>query len=329
MIELLIMPLLMLNNLTLDDFSTSAEWGESTDMLGSQYYYRWDDSRHTKEQYREIYYQSYWGLPEDVVFQSGVGPVQWFYLHTTGPRYELYYENQTYSNSSELRIISGYLQQPRRFDDGRSINRVTFTPVEYQQINDDIILKTTATVNWQVLSGRASPTGPKTRHYTSTKDLYHTYKNIPLMWPDTEAYNQVIPVTVTNHSSTYTTININIPDGCSQYTINAVSENNTAHYIKTNYVYHKLDDNCYYMESLETLDHTGMRPFGKNTFILPPGEYDVKMYASSPFEKVELDLNVSHIDEHREKRELNKDYFIALLTLIITGLVMKRYYGSY
>jgi len=101
------------------------------------------------------------------------------------------------------------------------------------------------------------------------------------------------------------------------------------HYIKTNYVYYKLDDNCYYVESFETLDHAGMRPFGKNTFLLQNDEYDVKMYASSPFEMVELDLNVTHIDEYKEKRELNKDYFIAMLTLIITGLMVKRYYGSY
>jgi len=327
MIELLLMPLLMLNNLTLDDFSTSAEWSESTDVLNSQYYYQWRGSQKSSKQYDEIYSQSYWGLPKEVVFQSGVGPIQWFYLHTTGPKYELYYENQSYSNTSELRIMSGYLPKPKKNINRISINGVTFSPVQINENTGEI--KTTVTVKWQKRIKRALRPGFKTRHYSSSKELSTAYRNTTLLWPELEAYNQVIPVTVTNHSLAYTTINIKIPDGISHYTITATSENNTAHYIKTNYVYYKLDDNCYYVESFETLDHAGMRPFGKNTFLLQNDEYDVKMYASSPFEMVELDLNVTHIDEYKEKRELNKDYFIAMLTLIITGLMVKRYYGSY
>lgn len=329
MIELLVLPLLMLNNLTLDDFSTSVEWGESTDILDSRYYYQWRSSQKSSEQYDEIYSQSYWGLPEDTIFQSGVGPVQWFYLHSTGPKYELYYDNQSYSNSSELKIISGYLPKPKKNINRISINSVTFSPVEYQYNEDTVTIKTTVTVEWEKRIKRALRPGFKTKYYSAKKELSTEHINNTIIWPGLEAYNQIILVTVTNHSSAYTTINIEIPDGCSHYTINAGSANNSAYYIKTNYVYYKLYENCYYVESFETLNHAGMRPFGKNTFLLQNDEYDVKMYASSPFENTELNLNVSHIDEYKEKRELNKDYFIALLTLIITGVMVNKYYGSY
>lgn len=329
MIELLVLPLLMLNNLTMDDFSTSAEWSELPDILGNHHYYRWTGSKTSSEQYGEIYSQSYWGLPKDTVFQSGIGPVQWFYLHTTGPKYELYYNNQSYSNTSKLRVISGYLPIPKQNINRISINNVIFSPVEYQYNEETVYIKTTVTVNWQKRIKRALRPGFKTKYYSSTKELSTAYRNNTLLWTGLESYNQIIPATVTNHSLAYTTINIKIPEGCSHYTITATSENNSAHYIKTNYVYHKLDENGYYMESFETLDHAGMRPFGKNTFLLQNGEYDVKIYAGSPFENTELNLNVSYIDEYKEKRELNKDYFIALLTLIITGLMVKRYYGSY
>ena len=129
MIELLVLPLLMLNNLSLDDFSTSAEWVESPDILSTRHYYQWRSSQKSSKQYDEIYSQSYWGLPEDTIFQSGVGPVQWFYLHSTGPKYELYYDNQSYSNSSELRIISGYLPKPKKNINRISINDVIFSPI--------------------------------------------------------------------------------------------------------------------------------------------------------------------------------------------------------
>ena len=329
MIELLVLPLLMLNNLTLDDFSTSAEWVESPDILSTRHYYQWRSSQKSSDQYNKIYSQSYWGLPKDTVLQSGVGPVQWFYLHTTGPKYELYYDNQSYSNSSELRVISGYLPKPKKNINRISINSVSFSPIVYQYNEEVVTIKTTVTVKWEKRIKRALLPGFKTKYYSDDKELSTTYKNTTLLWQDLEAYNQIIPATVTNHSSAYTTININIPDGCSHYTITATSENNSAHYIKTNYVYHKLYENCYYVESFETLDHAGMRPFGKNTFLLQNDEYDVKMYASSPFENTELNLNVSHIDEYKEKRELNKYYFTAMLTLIITGLMVKKYYGSY
>ena len=319
----------MLNNLTVDDFSTAPDWSESTDILNSRYYYQWRGSQKTSKQYVRIYSQSYWGLPKDTIFQPGVGPVQWFYLHATSPKHELYYENQSYSNSSELRIISGYLPKPKKNINRISINSVTFSQVDYQYTEDYVTIKSTVTVDWQKRIKRKLLPGFKTIYYNDKKELSTIYRNNTLLWPGLESYNQIIPVTVTNHSSAYTTINIKIPDGCSHYTINAVSDNNYAHYIKTNYVYHKLYENCYYVESFDTLDHAGMRPFGKNTFILPNDEYDVKVYASSPFEIVELELNVSHIDEYKEKRELNKDYFIALLTLIIVGLAVKRYYGSY
>ena len=329
MIELLVLPLLMLNNLTLDDFSTSAEWSDSIDILSTRHYYRWTGSKTSREQNREIYSQSYWGLPKDTVFQSGVGPVQWFYLHSTGPKYELYYKNQSYSNTSELRIISGYLPKPKKNINRISINSVSFSPVVYQYNEDTVTIKTTVTVKWEKRIKRALLPGFKTIYYSNKKELSTTYRNNTLQWPGQETYKQIIPVIVTNHSLAYTTINIKILDSCSHYTINAVSENNFAYYIKTNYIYYELYKNCYYVESFETLDHAGMRPFGKNTYLLQNGEYDVKMYANSPFENTELNLNVSHIDEYKEKRELNKDYFIAMLTLIITGLMVKKYYGPY
>jgi len=225
MIELLLMPLLMLNNLTLDDFSTSAEWSESTDVLNSQYYYQWRGSQKSSKQYDEIYSQSYWGLPKDTVFQSGVGPIQWFYLHTTGPKYELYYDNKSYSNSSELRIISGYLPKPKKNINRISINSVSFSPIMYQYNEDTVTIKTTVTVRWEKRIKRKSLPGFKTKYYSDKKELSTTYRNTTFLWPDLNAYNQIIPVTVTNHSSAYTTINIEIPDSCSYYTINALYQN--------------------------------------------------------------------------------------------------------
>lgn len=325
MIELLVLPLLMLGNLTADDFSAEADWSGTPGEWGVYHSYRWDYNLDLSGNIDKSYSPTAFGLPANTRLQPGVGPTQWFYVYSTGPEYSVYYDNNTYTNTTNLKLYSGYLHL--KIENVYLIS-VYFSPPVCQYYDDKVSVKTKVTVWWYTRTKRADHSGYSTTYYNVTKTITYDYKYTTHMWPDLDAYNEKIQVDVTNHSA-YTTINIKLPDDISHYKITAKSENHTAQFTKTNHIFHKLSDDYYYMEDFNIVNHSGIKPFGKNTFILPQDEYKIKVTAGSPFEIKELNLNVTYIDEVKETRELNKDYFIALLTLIIVGLAVKKYYGPY
>ncbi len=328
MIELLLLPLLMLNNLTADDFCTEANWSECPEEVGVRHYYSWHGSKDSSEQYAEIYSQKYWGLPKDTKFKSGVGPIQWFYIYSTGPVYSVYLNNQSYSNSTDIGFTYGYLPKPKKKVNGITLDEVLFSPVEYKYNNNVVTSTTTATVKWHTRTKRALSKGYNTKYYSKNKTISCEYINDTSLWPELNAYNEVIPVTVTNHSA-FTTVSIDMPDDVSYYHIKAESENHTAYFIKTNYIYYPLAENCYYIEQFEIINNSGMRPYGKNRFMLPVDEYNIIVYAGTPFETVELNLNVTYTDATHEPPEPNREYLIGLLTLFTCVLVVRHYNGPY
>ena len=324
MIEALLLPLLMLNNLTADDFTTSANWSDCIDDTAMiSHYYQWSNHDSVSDQYKEINSPSYFGLPSDTELQTGCGPVQWFYLHPIGPEYEVYFNNQSYSNTTELKYMIGYLPKPKKSINRISIDSVTYSPIEYQLNNE---ISTTVTVNWNQRIKRHGRKGYKKIPHTSTTILRSEY-NVTL-WPGIELYNQSIGAKVINHSA-YSSIEIDIPADVSYYKVLVESSNHSAHFIKTNYIYYKLSDNCYYMEQFNTMDCDGMRPFGTNRFILPNDHYNVTAYAGSPFELIKLDLNTTHEDDNKTAHIFNKDYFGKRFSVLVAFMVLRKYNGPY
>ena len=317
----------MLNNLTAADFSTEANWTDCVDdTVLISHYYQWDNFRDTSDQYKEINSPSCFGLPSDIELQNGCGPVQWFYLHPIGPEYEVYFDNQSYSNTTELNYMIGYLPKPKKNINRISIDSVTYSQIEYSVSGNHVEISTTVTVNWNQRIKRKGRKGYKKIPHTSITTLRSEY-NLTL-WPGIELYNQSINAKVVNHSA-YSSIQIDIPADVSYYKVLIESSNHSAHFIKTNYIYYELSNNCYYMEQFDIMDCEGMRPFGTNRFILPNDHYNVTAYAGSPFELVELDLDVTHEDDNKNVPTFNKDYFGKLFSVLVAFMILRKYNGPY
>lgn len=320
----------MLGNLTADDFDNEANWSGCPEELEVRHYYRWHGSKKSSDQYAEIYSQEYWGLPEDTKLQSGVGPIQWFYIYTTGPVYSIYLDNQSYTNSSKLRCVYGYLPKPHKKITGITLDDVSFTPVEYSYNNKVVTPETTITIQWHTRTKRRLFGGYKTNRYSKEKTISCEYEDEDdtLLWPELNVSNQTISAVVTTHP-TYSTLAINTPEHISDYHIRAESKNHTGYFIRSNYIYYPLAENCYYVERFDIINRSGINPFGRNIFILPADDYNISVKAGTPFEMSELNLNVTYVDAANNKPEPNKEYLTGLLTLFICALWLRHCNAPY
>jgi len=320
----------ILNNITdLSNFSTNINWSKSyvdSDMVG--HYYIWHSSRSSSEQNKEINNPCYFGLPPEVILHPGCGPVQWMYFHPVGPQYEVILDNKSYSNSTELIYLIGYLPSPKKSINRISIDSVTNSPVEYVISDDNVIVKTTITVNYHKRTKRKTQPGFKKEYFVCSVDLINQYQ--VLLWPEMDNINYSVDAIIMNHSRKYSTLHIQIPANLSYYKLIVESQNHSGQFIKTNYVYYELSNNSYYMEPFDFIDDEGMRPYGNNVFLLPfDQEYTVELYTGTPFEKVEIGVNVTHENEPNEKRGFNQIYFGAMVSMIAAFIVLGRSFNGF
>ncbi len=319
----------VLNNITdLYNFSTDVNWSDSyIDSELIEHYYSWHSSKSSVEQNKEINDPVYFGLPPEVILHPGCGPVQWVYFHPIGPQYEVILENKSYSNSTELVYLLGYLPTPKKNINRITIDSVTNSPVEYIINDDTVIVKTTITVDYHKRTKRKTQPGFKKEYFVCSVDLINQY-NVSL-WPKMENINYTVDATLINHSRRYTTLHIQIPANLSYYKLVVESQNHTGYFTKTNYVYYELFNNSYYMELFDFIDDDGMRPYGTNVFLLPfDQEYTVQLYTGTPFEKVKIGVNVTHENKKKEKRGFNQVYFGALVSMITAFIILWRSFNG-
>lgn len=275
-----------------EDYSDVTTWEPTADQAGSTvvHYYQWDNDKSSRNNYKKINKPTFFGLPEDTNLCSGDGPIQWTYLYIVGPKHAVRYENITFSNSSEVSYIVGYLPRPSKSLNNNYIDSVTVSEIE----KDGDVFKVTITCKWH-RSRYSALGGIRKDHYTTK--LYPNVRYEITPWVADDTYIENVECIITNHSGHYNTIDMVGLPGSVHYNISVKTGNVTRYILKSSYVYFKnetVNYQLYDMYDYDFFDLYGVAPYGKDCFLLPSGYIDnISIVISSPFDSYILETNIT------------------------------------
>jgi len=276
-----------------EDYSDVTTWEPIADQASSKvvHYYQWDNDKSLWKNYKKINNPASFGLPEDTNLCSGGGPIQWTYLYIVGPKHAVRYENVTFSNSSEVSYIVGYLPRP-----SKSLNNNYIDSVKVSEIKKDgDKFKVAITCKWHRSSRSIVTGGIRKNHYTTILYPKAQYKITPWMPDDT--YKETVECVITNHSGLYQTIDLTELPSSVHYNISVKTGNVTRYILKSSYVYFKnetVNYQLYDMYDYDFFDLYGVAPYGKDCFLVPSGYIDnISIVISSPFDSYILETNIT------------------------------------
>lgn len=236
--------------------------------------------------------------------------ISWLAVHDVQYTYTVVCDGLTYTNNTaSMSYRAAWLETPCRHysDMNRYVDKVTAAP-------SDGGVKFCVWQHWTANDG----------------DKYYSYgeKTVPAGIEDVQAWTTpqtTSTATLTDATMGCCLLEIDTPAGVLGYRIDAVSEDHTAFY-ERNFGMMQRNTTESGKEFFEIVKATaengdGMSTFGQSKYLLPKGDYNISMSVYTPFEKIPINITMTH--ETGETEEVDRwgalRSLISLLTLA-TGM---------